>query len=242
MRQGDSRLWTLHKVPERTLLPALYNIANQACRRRQMCKYEPPRLSSSGPALPKSLGPEIFLGLGAFTPTHLKDAIIERLGPITPEDSFSAYCQAIQPWFPVVFVSRLRSRVPLTWDKVPLEVALLCLSIKLFTTPPPSSQEDDNDSSEFKSLYLFTKCSIASTEGLSINSSLIVQSRILVTLFEVAHGFYPAAYISIGAIVRAADALEIHTGADSLPFHSSDDRAKREEIVLTWCGILILDR
>jgi hypothetical protein len=195
-----------------------------------------------GPALSPSLGPEIFLGLGAFTPTHLKDAIIERLGPITPEDSFSAYCRAIQPWFPVVFISRLRSRVPLKWDKAPLDVALLCLTVKLFTTPPPSSPEDDNDPSEFKSLYLFIKSSIASTEGLGINSSLVVQLRILVTLFEVAHGFYPAAYISIGAVVRAADALEIYTAVDSSLSDSSDDRAKREEIVLTWCGILILDR
>lgn len=89
-------------------------------------------------------------------------------------------------------------------------------------------------------MYLYTKCIIASVEGLGINSSLVVQSRILVTLFEVAHGFYPAAYISIGATVRAADALEIHPGADDWP--SLDDAAKREETVLIWCGVLILDR
>jgi len=63
-----------------------------------------------------------------------------------------------------------------------------------------------------------------------------------VTLFEVAHGFYPAAYISIGATVRAADALEIHPVAETSPSYSLDDDEKREETVLTWCGILILDR
>ncbi|KAI0123778.1 hypothetical protein BJ170DRAFT_687030 [Xylariales sp. AK1849] len=83
---------------------------------------------------------------------------------------------------------------------------------------------------------------MASAEGLGINSLLIVQSRILVTLFEVAHGFYPAAYISIGATVRAAEALEVHPGADTSPSHSVDDGARREEEVMTWCGILILDR
>jgi hypothetical protein len=107
---------------------------------------------------------------------------------------------------------------------------------------PPSSPEDNNDPSEFKSLYLYTKSSTTSTEGLGINSFLIGQSRILVTLFEVAHGFYPGAYISIGATVRAADALEIHPGPDAPPSPSLDDGAKQEEIVLTWCGILILDR
>jgi hypothetical protein len=116
------------------------------------------------------------------------------------------------------------------------------LSIVLLTTTPPSSPEDDNDTSEFKLLYLYTKSSITSTEGFGINSFLIVQSRILVTLFEVAHGFYPTAYISIGATVRAADALEVHPGADASPSHSLDDGANQEERVLTWCGILILDR
>ena len=177
-----------------------------------------------------------------FTPSLLKNAIIQKLGPLTPEDTLSAYCRAIEPWFPIVSTSRLRSRLPLTWDEAPLDVALLCLSIILLTTTPPSAPEDENDPSEFKSLYLYTKSSMISTEGLGINSFLIVQSRILVTLFEVAHGYYPAAYISIGATVRAVDALEIHPGADAAPSHFLDDEAKREETVLTWCGILVLDR
>lgn len=62
------------------------------------------------------------------------------------------------------------------------------------------------------------------------------------TLFEVAHGFYPAAYISLGATVRAADALEVHPVIDISPLHHSNDETKRIETVLTWCGILILDR
>jgi hypothetical protein len=199
-------------------------------------------VSSSGPTPSLSPRPEIFLGSGAFTPSHVKEAIIQKFGPLTPEDTLSAYCRKIEPWFPIVSISRLRSRIPRTWDEAPLEVALLCLSIILVTTTPPCSPEDEVDPSEFKSLYLYTKSSITSTEGLGLNSFLIVQSRILVTLFEVAHGFYPAAYISIGTTVRAADALEIHPGVDALPSHSLDDEAQREERVLTWCGILILDR
>ena len=199
-------------------------------------------MSSSGPTPSPSPGPEIFLCSGASTPSHLKNAIIQKLGPLTLEDTLSAYCRAIEPWFPIVSISRLRSRLPLTWDEAPLDVALLCLSILLLTTTPPSSPGDESDPSEFKSLYLHTKCSLISTEGLGINSFLIVQSRILVTLFEVAHGYYPAAYISIGAAVRAADALEIHPKADASPSHSLDDGAKREETGLTWCGILLLDR
>ncbi|KAE9367245.1 hypothetical protein N431DRAFT_495533 [Stipitochalara longipes BDJ] len=211
------------------------------CRRlRQTCVYDVPWVSSSGPTPSPSPRPEIFLSSGALTLSHLKDAITQRLGAHTPEDILSAYCRAIEPWFTIISVSRLRDRLPPTWDEAPLDVVLLCLSIVLVTTTPPSSTEDENDPSEFKSLYLFAKTTIASTEGLGINSFLIVKSRILVTLFEIAHGFYPAAFISTGALVRAADALANHSMGDP-SLSLLDDDGEREETALTWCGILILD-
>jgi hypothetical protein len=226
-------------------LDCYYNCNNSNSdfhRLQQKCIYELPRVSSSGPTPSPSPRPEAFLDAGVFTPNHLKDAITRRLGLLTPEDAISAYCRGIESWFPIVSVSRLRSRLLITWDEAPLDVMLLCLSIILLTTTPPSSPEDVNEPSEFKPLYYYTKNIIASIEGLGINSFPVIQSRILVTLFEVAHGFYPASYISIGATIRAADALGIHPGAEISSYYPLDDEAKREETVLIWGGILILDR
>lgn len=184
---------------------------------------------------------DLPLGSTVLTECHLREAIVQKLGLLTLEDTLSLYRRAIEPWFPIVSISRLQSRLLLTWDESPLDVAVLGLSIVLLTTAPPSSLESDYDASKFKSLYLYTKNSLALTEGLGINSLLVIQSRELVTLFEVAHGYYPAAYISIGATVRAAEALEIHPEPDSSQSRSLEG-AQREETVLTWCGILILDR
>lgn len=79
-------------------------------------------------------------------------------------------------------------------------------------------------------------------EGLGITSLKIVQARVLVTLFEVAHGFYSAAYISIGTTVRAADALEDHAYlSPSSSSSTSDESGKEEAIVIGW-AIRILDR
>lgn len=243
MRQDNSRMWTLHEVSERTWLTYPIQDANSSdFRLRQTCNYEITVASSSGLTPSPSPRPEIFLGSAAVTPSHLKNVIIQTFGPVTPGDVLSTYHQSIEPWFPTVLMSRLRNRFPQTWDEASLDVALFCLSVILLTTTPPSSPEDENDPSDFKSLYFYMKSSIASSEGLGVNSFLTVQSRILVTLFEVAHGFYPAAYISIGTTVRALDALEIHPGVDTLPSHSFDAEAKREETVMTWCGIIILDR
>ena len=224
---------------------------NSACRAfayadtyrlHQHCVYEVFRVSSLGPLPSPSPSPKVFLGHGVSTPKHLKDAIVQKLMPRTPEDILSDYCNAIEPWFPIISTAGLRSRLSLTWNDAHLDVALLCLSITLLTTSPSSATEDNIDPSEFESMYFSTKSSLGSTEGLGINSFLVVQTRILVTLFEIAHGFYPAAYISIGATVRATDALEMHPVAHNLPSYYLDADARREEIVLIWCGILILDR
>lgn len=128
------------------------------------------------------------------------------------------------------------------WDEASLDFSLLCLSIILLTTTPPSSPEDDSNPSEFKSLYFCFKSLISLVEGLGVNSLEILQARTLVTLFEVAHGFYPAAHISIGSIVRAADALVVHPSEENPLSHHSSDEAKREDGILTWCGITSLDR
>ena len=137
------------------------------------------------------------------------EAIIRRLSLLVPEDIILIYSRAIDPCFPIIPISWLRSRLPLTWHDAPVDIALLCLFIFLFSTPPASSIADDDDPSAFESLYHFTKYSMPTTEGYGMNAFPIVQSRALVTLFEVAHGYYPAAYISLGATVRAADALNV---------------------------------
>ncbi|KAH7403566.1 hypothetical protein BKA64DRAFT_707051 [Cadophora sp. MPI-SDFR-AT-0126] len=210
---------------------------------RQECKYELPDGSLSSPAPSSPPRSESLFPLSqAFTSTHLRDTIIARLGKRTPEDIFSAYSRAIDPWFPVVSVSRLGTRSPTSWDEVPLETVLLCLSIELLATPPPATSEADFDTSDFKSLYLYTKSILASTEALGINSVIIVQSRLLVTLFEVGHGFYPAAYISIGTTVRAAEALEAYPDTIASISRPADDHLRQENLGSTWCGIQALDR
>ncbi|KIW29622.1 uncharacterized protein PV07_05425 [Cladophialophora immunda] len=182
-----------------------------------------------------------------FTADSVKNAIVHRLGSLTLEDSLSTYHREIEPWFPIISTTSLHNRLTQTcntWGEVPLDIALLCISIILVATPPPASPENEHCLSDFKSTYCQVKTWISSTEVLGLNSPQIAQARVLATLFEVAHGLYPAAYISIGATVNAADALTLHPGAAPRSPHSTGDENnwKREESALIWCGILILDR
>lgn len=215
-------------------------LTETACRLGRRCEYEVSKVLRLGSTPSQSPGPETFLDSGPITPSTLKNTVIHKLEPLTPESAFSAYHQAIEPWFPIV--SKVQGRLRPTWDETSLDVALLCLSILLLTTSPSSIAKREGDTSEFETLYLQTKSSLALAEALGFNSVPIVQSRILITLFEVSHGFYPAAYISIGAAVRAVDALEVHPNGNALQPHCSDRSASHEETILIWSGILVLDR
>lgn len=67
-------------------------------------------------------------------------------------------------------------------------------------------------------------------------SLAMLQSRLLVTIFETGHAIYTAAYISAGANVRAAVSL----GAGQAHKKPQDPRAA--EAHLTWLGINMADR
>lgn len=177
-----------------------------------------------------------------FTPLNIKTAIIRRLSGVSPEEVISTYSRTIEPWFPVISEPKLCNQLSSNWHDATLDLAVLCLAIELFSTPPSLGPKEERVGSDFMSLYLCTKGWIVSMEGLGINSLEVVQSRLLITLFEVAHGLYPAAYISIGATVRAAEALSVYSGADVALSLFVAKVVDKEESMKTWIGILVLDR
>ncbi|OOF96660.1 hypothetical protein ASPCADRAFT_514912 [Aspergillus carbonarius ITEM 5010] len=208
------------------------------CRRlRQACHYEERVVPSPSPTPSSSLDAE--LSLETLSPGHIKDAIVKKLGS-APSDIYSTYTQSIHPWFPILSQTLQDEPLP-SWNEAPLDYTLLALCISLLCTSPSSSPEDGMPS-KFQAAYLNTKGWIAVIEGLGITSLKIVQARTLVTLFEIAHGFYPAAYISIGTTVRAADALKIHSRLCLPSSPSTADEAEENAVELIRSAIRVLDR
>ncbi|PVH98152.1 hypothetical protein DM02DRAFT_566804, partial [Periconia macrospinosa] len=201
----------------------------------QRCEYDTFKTSYFGPV---SIASKTSLGSEAAAIKCLKDAVIRELDPLTPESTLLVYRGSIEPWFPIAY--NLKDRLRPVWEEVTLDVALLCLSICLVTTNPSSILRSDGP--QFTNTYLQTKSTLALAEALGMNSPPIVQSRILLTLFEVSHGFYPAAYISIATTLRAADALEIHPMDEALQRQCISRAVSQEEACSIWGGILVLDR
>ena len=177
MRQGGATMWKLFQVRDRDTEPKGHLLCitedTDAARLRQECKYELPDGSLLSPSPSSPPRSEFLSSLSqTFTSTHLKDSIIARLGKITAEDIFSSYTRAIEPWFPVVSKFSLRTWSLASWEEVSLDAALLCLSIKLLTMIPPTSSETDTDTSDFKSLYLYTKCALSLSRSADHNKTL----------------------------------------------------------------------
>ena len=100
----------------------------------------------------------------------------------------------------------------------------------------------DEITPRMRSLYILVKGYIASLEAIDVNSLELLQCRLLLTIFEVGHGLYPAAYISIGANVRAAVALGANEASKAELEKTFKSSEKADEARCTWRGIVITDR
>ncbi|KAL6799328.1 hypothetical protein GGI42DRAFT_327407 [Trichoderma sp. SZMC 28013] len=209
-------------------------------RRQEDCQYETVTLSSSGSVTSLATNP-IISPDEALSPQRIKAAIVGKLRETEPKDVALAYYRTMRPWFPIIAESKLGGQLPANWDDATLDFTLLCSTIMLVCTIPESSTWMDGNASLLKDLYLSTKSWIALLEGIGVNSTEIVQSRLSLTLFEVAHGLYPAAYISISGVVRAAEILKRGRNLEtrlSEPFLEEE----RVEVCMTWAAIKIMDR
>jgi hypothetical protein len=173
----------------------------------------------------------------ALTPSDVKANIIAKLSNTDPREIMTSYSKTIHPWFCIFSQSALSRQHPITWDAAPVDFALLCCTIVLLNSTPQESQGTYILDSEHKSMYLMAKSWTSLLEGAGFNSINFVKVRLLISIFEVSHGLYPAAYLSVAATIRAADALVVFEG-DSRSLAETDT----EEFRIMWCGIAVIDR
>ncbi|PQE03212.1 fungal specific transcription factor protein [Rutstroemia sp. NJR-2017a BBW] len=123
------------------------------------------------------------------------------------------------------------------WEAGP-DLALLFLCMKLITSRPVDGLECAQNP-----VYITAKRFIALMEAAGMVSLLVLQSNILVTLYEYGQAIYPAAWMSAGWCVRYGTLLGIN-GFDESPqlLGPLGTRTEYEERVRTWWGVLIIDR
>lgn len=150
------------------------------------------------------------------------------------------YFRTIQTWFPVVSETRYNAQLAslrVKMDAAPADFSLLTLCMALVCKEPTARGIPVSARSQYTSLKGF----VTHLEAMGANSLEIIQSRVLLTIFEIGHAIYPSAYISAAANIRAAISLGIGSLRED-PHTVLGDLENATEAQKVWCAILIIDR
>lgn len=136
----------------------------------------------------------------------------------------------------VVSKARFDERLPDLFVSAGTDFTILCLCMYLIQQPLSLAKEG-----MVSSLYTTAKTSISLLEATGCHSLDTIQCRLLLALYEMGHGLYPAASISIGACARAARNLGLHHGS-APPTALASIKVTDEERRRTWWAVHNLDR
>ncbi|KIW11718.1 hypothetical protein PV08_11020 [Exophiala spinifera] len=148
----------------------------------------------------------------------------------------SRFFDHIHSWMPFISRKRFLDSYMRPSARSRPDVAILLLSLKLITTPPPVDPRNPKTP-----LYWAAKHFYLDIESSHTASIAVLQAGVLLALYEIRHGIYPAAFLSISACARYAHALGINV--DGMARTSSVfTLIEVEERKRIWWAIVILDR
>lgn len=91
--------------------------------------------------------------------------------------------------------------------------------------------------------HLALQHAILEAENAGILTLSLLQAKILLTIYEVGHAIYPAAYFSIASCARYGTALGVNKTLEyDVLFNAPAATLEAEEKKRAWWAILILDR
>ncbi|CAH0055486.1 unnamed protein product [Clonostachys solani] len=157
------------------------------------------------------------------------------VGDISTNREFVAlYFEFVHPWLPFLSKKRFLERVLNPLGTKQIGNMLLISSMKLVA-------ENIVEDNTISPLYNSVKLALLRLEMAGNLDFRTLQAWIMVSLYELGHGIYPAAYLTIGTCVRYARALCIHLSVENSFQSSVHDELDREERRRSWWAILLLD-
>lgn len=124
-----------------------------------------------------------------------------------------------------------------TSDEPRPDYSLLILCVKLILKTPESLTD-----ALLEPLYVFSKAVLHTLDLNGVHTMLKLQAMLLLTVYEMGHGLFPAAYISLGHCVTQALALGVHSIRAPQMLEKPRNWIELEERIRVWWMILILDR
>ncbi|KAL9596276.1 MAG: hypothetical protein Q9219_005906 [cf. Caloplaca sp. 3 TL-2023] len=123
-----------------------------------------------------------------------------------PQSIARSYFETIHPFLPFISKKNFYDHFPPVHVQPNIVFTILVSCMKLISWLPPKNAQGNDPKSP---TYLAIKRTLTETDVAGIFSLQLLQATILVSMYEVGHAMYPAAYTSIGACARYALALGI---------------------------------
>ncbi|KAM0248825.1 hypothetical protein ACHAQJ_009311 [Trichoderma viride] len=203
--------------------------------------------SSASRAKPSNFPVALFLDSILFThcgtalpfPSQLPSTVLlSHIGDAEESRRIaSRYFDTLHP--PLAFISKTRFYGVLLSSPSELrsDVALLVLCMKLIMSEPGHT----NVRPDATELYWIAKEHMVEIELSRALTICVLQSALLIALYEIGHGIYPSAYLTVGLCARYGTALGL--GQELSIFEIAPGRwIEQEERNRAWWAVLILDR
>ncbi|KAH6892910.1 fungal-specific transcription factor domain-containing protein [Thelonectria olida] len=198
--------------------------------------------SLPGPAQPFPLS--FFLDTDFFTPirenalAQCPQSPVHQMASDHVEQSLASTCEAYFEsftWLPMISKKRLRHALSSSFsDDACLMLLVLCMEL---CTQDTGSQPMESP------LYSKARTLCSASELGGFVSLRLLQSLVLLAVYELSHGIYPAAYLTISRAARLGILMGLHD-RKSTPqlFKPAETWTLREEQRRTWWAIFLLDR
>ncbi|OIW30534.1 hypothetical protein CONLIGDRAFT_630509 [Coniochaeta ligniaria NRRL 30616] len=209
--------------------------------------YSPRELdpvSVSGAAAAVSfIAPEVFRQAELTLPQPkppIPTEVTTQIGDVSSiRDMATTFFKTVHVWMPIISKKRffIHALNPLSQRGPDRSLLILCM--KLCCTPP-SNDNDDGRSPIYRAAKRFH----FEVEAAGVLSIHVLQATLLIAIYEMGHGIYPAAFLTVGACARYGMALGIH----SLNQDSVEDEERQrpwmdsEEVRRAWWAVMVLDR
>ena len=149
----------------------------------------------------------------------------------------SAYFDTVNACLPIICKKRFLGGLEAFDTTSHASLALLLLSMKLLMQYP------DPDEGPRNSIYWTCRQFYAQVEDMPLLSLGLLQAKILIALYEIGHGIFPAGCLSVAHAARLGKLMGLHDRKRATQlFKPTATWSGREEERRVWWAVLILDR
>ena len=150
-----------------------------------------------------------------------------------------SYFDSINTWFPFISKKKMQRGIQANNPAEVSGLALVLLCMKLATNSP----QQDGVSASDSVLYRTARRYLNALEEASSASLHVLQAFVLVALYEVGHGIFPAAYLTVGRAARIGLLRGVHDRKNATQlFQTPQTWTSWEEERRTWWAVSILER